>query len=188
MKFRFSNNVSWAEEFSADSLGQFTRYVRGWLRDHLQTYRDEPVHPLIALRRRLQEIDQWERERIARPGTEHLHATWHAQASTWRYGARHTAGVDRRVSIQVWDGRYWVGLGYPAIDFWVAWSDDPAKLRQAWDQAAVELRRADQFRELADFAADALQPTLRIVPVDAGNSGNLWTKAGSSPPGNRDYT
>jgi hypothetical protein len=99
LALRLTDEFGWEDRFGADSPATLAAGARrAWSR-YVEHVRPGAGHPLLALRRRLQEIDTWIAERRARAGaTDDARRSWEAQAATWRYRATSEYGGDARSS------------------------------------------------------------------------------------------
>jgi len=164
MRFRLSNGRDWAGEFDAVAPIALAAGIQRVRATRLRT-QGAGGHPIIALRRRLAEVDRWLREREARCGgtTDQL-GSWRGIASVRRHDARRAAGIVESLALHVrTPGGDWAHTGRGVLPLSVPWTLSAADLRagaQQWfADAADNLAHIARISGLASFvSADMLAP------------------------------
>ena len=158
MKFRITNGRTWAVEADAARPVDLLAHMRRILRDRTAT-EGRGVAPFLD---RLDEIDTWLTERIARPDATHSNRLgWQRQAASWRADARHRSGLNEALIIHVQsaDGE-WRSLakhGHGQLTL-THDADLSALSLRAWESGEEVINHIRQLSGLAEFVAKSDAP------------------------------
>jgi len=186
MRIHLTDEHEWTESFDwrAPSQAVLKEGVQAALakwREHIGV----ETHPGIALRRRMAEIDAWEKERAGRTNaTEDARRSWRAQVFHWRHQARrqheHDMGLDLRVAVAsevVENHLLCPGNRMPAPRVGDLDLDDPAVVQKLWDDCALIVEHDRNIAALAGMVGDSVKeashrPGLHLVrsAEDAGET------------------
>lgn len=158
MKFRITDGFSWAAEADAAHPADLLAHMRRILRDRTAT----EGRGVALFFDRLDEIDTWLTERIARPDATHTNRLdWQHQAASWRADARHRSGLSEvlLLHVQSLDGE-WRSLaknGHGQLTL-THDADLGALSLRAWENGEKVINHIRRLSGLAEFVAKSDVP------------------------------
>lgn len=159
MKFRITDGRTWAAEADAARSADLLAHMRRILHDRTST-EGRGITPFLD---RLDEIDAWLTERIARPDATHSNRLdWQRQAASWRADARYRSGLSEVLimHVQSADGE-WRSLakhGHGQLTL-MHDADLGALSLRAWESGEEVINHIRRLRGFAEFVSQSDAPT-----------------------------